>query len=329
MTTQEGRLTKIEGQVAALIDMFTSKQATSVDGEKTQKFIENYAFVLSIVENDSINAFFENISLTQQRFNDVSTRIDGLLAVAETESDKLISQMGGGASGVALNMADISMFQVSVSDAYKSMLEHLNDIDITGKINSMQSALSEALTLISSMRSQKEQINVLLQKVADNKALIDNMEDVNNDQTLLIENTQNLTVELEKQIENYAFYSEEFDKVYVTAKNFVTKFGEMSEELDSISSRNGQVEQLLADIISLSTQDFTEMESYIDSMKTSLNTLALSTADKIDGMIHFINEYNAVGTSFLSIKDRLNEATAIVEAEISVLDNVIIGYTEA
>lgn len=188
----EQRILKLEGTSAALVDMISNKQTDSVDGEKLNQFITNYGLIGSIVNNETVDVFLSNITLVEGRFAQVSSRLDGLLAAAEAESDKLVSQLGGGASGLALNVVDSALFRASVGDAYGSMLNHLSELDITGKINSMDSSLSEALGLIDEMKTQKTQIAVLLQKIADNKALLENMEDVNNDQTTLIATSQNL-----------------------------------------------------------------------------------------------------------------------------------------
>jgi hypothetical protein len=257
----------------------------------------------------------------------VSGRIDGLLSSIEVESDKLVSGLAGGSSGVALNVADMVLFQTSVSDAYKNMLGHLSDIDITGKINRMESALGEALGLIETMRAQRNEINILLQKIAENRALLDNMEEVNNDQTSLIDNAQNMIVELEKQIENYAFYSEEFDKVYTTAVTFVSKFSDIVAELERVSKRDANLESLMSDVISLTEQSFVTFEYLNQEMVSSIDRLGLTTAQKIDNMILFVDEYNAVGTALHAVSDRMEAVTSSVGDEITLLSQEEAGYT--
>ena len=255
----------------------------------------------------------------------MALRLDGLLAAAESESDKLVSQLGGGASGLALNMADSALFRASVGDAYKSMMQHLSDLDITGKINQMDSSLSEALALIVDMRSQRSQINVLLQKVADNKALLDNMDDVNNSQSTLINTSQNLIAELSKQIENYAFYAEEFDKVYVTAVNFVGQFSSLVKELERVSSRDDAISNMLRDVISVSAHDFTTMETHVSTMAEAMDRLGTDTAQKINDMLLFVTEYNAIGTAVHAVSDRFAAVTVEANEKAVELDAVVFG----
>ncbi|RLF42141.1 MAG: hypothetical protein DRN17_08075 [Thermoplasmata archaeon] len=323
----EERIVILEGKLNVIIDMWTGRQTDVVDGEKIQKFIDNYAVVNTIIENDSITELIHNIVSIGGRFNDVSARIDGLLGAIEVESEKLVSNMGDGASGVALNIADMVMFQTSVSDAYKSMLQHLSDIDITGKINSMESALRESMGLIDSMKTQKAEITILLNRIAENKALIDNMADVNVAQTQLIDNTETMIAEMEKQIENYAFYSEEFDKVYTTAITFVSRFGELVRELERVSARDAKLESLMGAVISLTEHDFTEMESITDKMVMSLDAFAASTAQKLNDMLMFVNEYNAIGTALSAIKGRMIEVTSATGEKITELDAIEFSYT--
>lgn len=329
MAINEEDFVALQGKVDALIDILSKKQRNIVDGEQLKRFIDNYAVVESLIENDSVSDLIDNVIRIKSRFEDVSNKVDGLLGAVEVESNKLVSSMGDGSSGVALNVADMVLFQTSVSDSYKSILQHLNDIDITGKVNRMESALRESLGLIDSMRAQKSEINVLLGKVADNKALIDNMEDVNNNQTRLIDNAENLIVEMEKQIENYSFYAEEFDKVYSTAVTFVAKFSQLADELDRVSKRDAKLEDLMDAVVSLTAQDFTNMEGAITSVTSSLDSLGLNTAQKLNDMINFVNEYNAVGTAFHAVRGRMQTITSTVGDEMTLLSEEDIGYTQA
>jgi hypothetical protein len=324
MTEEE--FVRLEGRVNALIDIWSGRQTDIVDGENLKKFIDNYAVVNNIIENDTIDGLVKNIVLVSSRFDEVSGRIDGLLGSIEVESEKLVSSMGEGASGVALNVADMVMFQTSVSDAYKSMLQHLRDIDITGKINSMETMLRESMGLIDSMKTQKREIAILLQKIAENKALIDNMEEVNVAQTSLIDNSQTMIAEMEKQIENYAFYSEEFDKVYTTAITFVSRFAELVKELERVSARDAKLESLMNSVIELTERDFSDMESTVMKITTSIDSLATSTAQKLDGMLMFVNEYNAIGTALHAVSDKMTNISATVGDKIGEMDAAEIGY---
>ena len=324
MGTEE-RILKLEGTTTALIDILSGNQIDSVDGLQIKKFIDNYGMIGSIVENEVVDVFLTNITLAKGRFDQVSLQLDGLLLAAEAESEKLVAQLGGGSSGIAINMADSALFRASVGDAYKSMMQHLSDLDITGKINQMDSSLSEALSLITDMRSQRSQINVLLQKISDNKALIDNMEQVNSDQGTLINTSQNLIAELSKQIENYAFYAEEFDKVYVTAVNFVGQFSALVEELARVSARDDAISNMLRDVISVSAHDFTTMEAYITEITEALDRLGIETAQKINDMLLFVTEYNAVGTAVHAVSDRFIAVKDSVNAKALTMDGVTFG----
>ena len=329
MAISEKDFIVLQGKVGALTDVLSGRQANYADGEKLKRFIDNYAVVEALLNNNSVLDLIDNIVLIKNRFQDVSDRVDGLLGAVEVESNKLVSSLSSGSSDVALNVSDMVLFQTSVSDSYGSMLEHLQDIDITGKMNAMESTLRESLGLISSMKEQKNEINVLLQKVADNKALIDNMEDVNNSQSSLIDNSENLIAEMEKQIENYAFYSEEFDKVYVTAITFVSKFKEIVDELDRVSARDSQLESITYSIIDLSAQDFTDMESIISTVTKSLDSLALNTAQKLDDMVMFINEYNATGLALAGVKNKMSAIASSNTEEVDSLNSAEIGYTKS
>jgi len=328
MAINEEEFVALQGKVEALVDILSGRQTSYADGEQLKRFIDNYAIVEALIENDSVADLIDNVIKVKGRFEEVSNRVDGILGAVEVESAKLVSNLGEGSSGVALNVADMVLFQTSVSDSYKSILQHLGDIDINGKVNRMESALREALGLIDSMRSQKGEIAILLQKITDNKALIDNMEDVNETQTLLIDNAENVIVEMEKQIENYAFYSEEFDKVYSTAITFVSKFSELVHELERVSARDAKLEEIMGAVIDLTAQDFTDMEAIIGKVTTSLDSLALNTAQKLDDMMMFVNEYNAVGMAVHAVSDRLQAVTSAVGDELTLLNEAEIGYTQ-
>lgn len=329
MAINENEFVALQGKVDAIIDILSKKQKDIVDGEQLKHFIDKYAVVESLINNDSVTTLVDNVVQIKNRFKDVSNRINGMIGAVEVESDKLVSNIGQNSSAVALNIADMVLFQTSVSDSYKSILQHLKDIDITGKINRMESALREALGLIDSMKAQKSEINVLLNKIAENKALIDNMEEVNNNQSKLIDNSQNLITEMEKQIENYAFYSEEFDKVYSAAATFVSKLSQLVDELERVSNRDAKLEDLMNAIISLTAQDFTDMEGITASVTTSLDSLGSNTAQKLNNMIEFVNEYNATGTAFHAVRKRMQTITSTVGDEMKLLDKEDIGYTQS
>jgi len=326
MAISEEEFIKLQGKVGALVSILSGREVDEADGEKIKRFIDNYSVVESIIENDTISELIDNVIQIKVRFEDVSSRVDGILGAVEVESSKLVSNISGGASGVALNIADMVLFQTSVSDAYKSLLQHLNDIDLTGKVNRMESSLRESLGLIDQMKAQREEINVLLQKVADNKALIDNMDDVNHTQAVLIDNAENMIAEMEKQIENYSFYAEEFDKVYTTAVIFVSKFSSIVAELDRVSARDAKLEELMASVISVSTQDFTAMEEINDKMAMAIESLGLNTAQKLDDMIMFVNEYNAVGMALDGVRTDMQAITSAVGDELTTLGEEQIGY---
>lgn len=316
----------LEGKVEALVDILSGRQTNYADGEQLRRFIDNYAVVEALIENDTISELVDNVTRIKDRFSDVSGRIDGLLGAVEVESDKLVESIGAGSTGVALNVADMVLFQTSVSDSYKTMLAHLSDIDITGKINKMEATLRDALGLIDAMKSQKAEVNILLTKVAENRALISNMEDVNNAQTNLIDNTENLIVEVEKQIENYAFYAEEFDKVYATARTFVSKFSELRDEMERIADRDAKLEAILTSLVALTARDFTDMETMISTISTSIDSLALNTAQKLNDMVLFVDEYNAVGTALSAVRTRFQAVSSTVGDELTILGATEIGY---
>jgi len=300
MTAEQEQINKTEGLVRAVIDMMAGRQSDFVDGEKLKKFLDNYAFIEAIAENQTIDIFLANVTQTKARFNQVSERLSGLLAAAESESDKLISQMGEGSSGLALNLANISLFQSTVADSYGSILQHLADIDITAKLNQMDSSLAESMGLIEDMRSQRTEIDALLRKVADNKALIENMDDVNSTQTSLIEDTGVMLLELEKQIENYAFYSEEFDKVYVNAVQFVEKFASLAKQIEHVSLRDDKLISLMHNVIENSSKEHLELQQIIADAGNSIEQLGLGTAQRLTEMTLFINEFNAIGQAISS-----------------------------
>jgi ABC-type transporter Mla subunit MlaD len=317
----------LQGKVEAIIDVMSGQQRNYADSEQLKRFIDNYAVIEGLVENDTIDTLVTNVVKVTERFNEVSARIDGLLGSVEVETDKIMSTLSEGGSSIALNVADMVLFQTSVSDAYRNILGHLNDIDITGKINRMESALAEALGLIENMRAQKNEIDILLQKIAENRALIDNMEEVNNDQTTLINTAQNMIVELEKQIENYAFYSEEFDKIYTTAVTFVSHFSDMVAEIERVSARDANLESLMSDVVSLTQQSFTTFDDLNQEIVAAIDRLGLSTAQKIDNMLLFVDEYNAVGTALHAVSDRMRTISSSVSDEIGLLSQEEAGYT--
>jgi len=317
---------KLQGKVNALISVLSEKERNYADAEKIKNFIDNYAVLISLIEDNGTLDFIDQVVAEKRRFDEVSSKIDGLLSVIDIESNKIVSQLGGGQSSVALGLADMSMFQASVSDSYSSMVEHLAEIDINGKMNRMESAVSQSLGLVDELRQQKAQLDVVLQKIAENRAILDNMDSVNDEQQRLIEDTENMIAELEKQIENYAFYSEEFDKIYTTAVAFTRSFSSLMSTVTYLSSRDAKLTALMNSVISLSSQDFIEMENIVSGIKTAMSNLAYNTAQKIEDSMMFINEYNAVGLAVESVSNRSKNVLNSCSEELDALTQEGIGY---
>jgi len=312
----ETEVLEIHGKVNALIDILSNRQSDSLDGHKIQRFINNYAFMDAIVNNESITAMIENIVIIKARFESVEDRIEGILGAAELESEKLASSLGEGASSLALSAANNALFQSSVFDSNKNILQHLADLDVSGKLSRMDSALSQAMGLISNLRDQKAQIDVLFEKIQDNKELIDGQQETNNQQELLISNSQTLVVELEKQIENYAFFAEEFDKIYVVARDFIEVFDEMLTTMRQIKDRDAKVEMLLISATTVYTEEIALMDRQINDISSTIGNFAAETSQKINDMSMFINEFKAISIELDSFSDE-NEAIQINTASIS------------
>ena len=325
MPVSEERIIKLEGRVAALIEMLSGKERDRADAEKVKRFIDNYAVVSGVIENRGVENFITSLVEAKKRFDTLSGKLDGLLGSIDAESDRLVKSLGDGASGVALNIADMIMFQTSVSDGYKSMLEHLRDINITGKINEMEASLREAMGLISDLRSQREQINTILQRIADDETVIKDVQSVNDTQQQLIKNTENMIAEVEKEIENYGFYAEEFDKIYTTASNFVARFRELVSEIDRIATRDTKLESLMADVLSVSFESVEQFEALTTTLSQAIRNLGTDTAQKLEDMTMFINEFNAIGLALGDIKDKMSQATLKCKTVQAKFDNIQIG----
>jgi hypothetical protein len=69
------------------------------------------------------------------------------------------------------------------------------------------------------------------------------------------------------------------------------------------------------------------MEQIIANITTSIDSLALHTAQKLDNMVMFVNEYNATGMALGATKVKMQNISATVGAEISALSSTEIGYT--
>ncbi len=290
----DSSLIELQGKVEAIIDILSNRQTDAIDGHKVQQFIDNYAFVNAIIGNESISSMLENVVIVRDKFSNVEARIAGILGAVELESEKLAKSLGEGVNSLALSSANNSLFQASVYDSNKNMLAHLADLDISGKLTSMDSAISQALGLISNLRSQKTQIDTIFDRINENKELIDGQKETNDEQELLIQESKTLVVELEKQIENYAFFAEEFDKIYTVARDFISVFGEMLTSMRQIEERDAQVEKLLILATSVYTEEISMMDEQISSIKYSIDNFAMMTSQKINDMAMFINEFKAI-----------------------------------
>jgi len=314
LTTRE-----VNSKVNALISLISNKAASQIEEAKLKDFIEKYAIVEEIVNGDTIHSMISNVESVNDKLQDIEESINIPLTVINEQSEKVLKIFGNQDTDLVLNIADIKYTKNAIYSTFRDLINYLNDLNITGKIKELNDKILFTKSLSDEILSQKNKINEVIDKVVEQETMIEAVEKVNQDQSNQIDYTNNLLSIMEKQIENYAFFAEEFNKIYLNARDFISVMDRLRVKMDYIETRDDQLVNLMNTIVSFIDDKYSVFAQAADEMKQKVVNLEQYVLNWVETSLLFTNEVKAYN---LSLKAYNQDMDNISERYLSIKNNI-------
>ena len=300
------RLSIVEGKINALLEMLGNRPELATDAVKIKDFIDKYAVVDALLGSDTIESLLTKIDKLNDSIQEVQKELQVPLTVAKDQSAKIMEFYSDDTAQLALNIVDLKLFKSSSYKSLRDVIDYINSFEIDKKMKNLDSQLALVKDISNKIIQQKDKINSILQKIDIQEELINQIKETNKEQDAQIDYVNNLIVEVEKQIENYAFFADEFNKIYLNAKEFISTFGELKEKLQYVYNRDNIIQKLLEDIIGFMGNDFATINKTIQGLKDSIDSFAKEMLDWLNYSMMFVNETKAYNLSLKAYNEEMD-----------------------
>jgi len=291
------RVSVVEGKINALLEMLGNRPELATDAVKIKDFIEKYSVVNTLLASDTIESLLTKVDELNKSIQEVQKELQVPLTVAKEQSAKIMKFYSDDSAQLALNIVDLKLFKSSSYKSLRDVIDYINSFEIDKKMKNLDAQLAIVKDISNKIIQQKDKINSILKRIDTQEELINQIRETNKEQDAQIDYVNNLIVEIEKQIENYAFFADEFNKIYLNAKEFISTFGELKEKLEYIYNRDNIIQKLLEDIIGFMGNDFATINKTIKGLKDSIDSFSKEMLDWLNYSLMFVNEVKAYNLS--------------------------------
>jgi len=291
------RVSVVEGKINALLEMLGNRPELATDAVKIKDFIEKYSVVNTLLASDTIESLLTKVDELNKSIQEVQKELQVPLTVAKEQSAKIMKFYSDDSAQLALNIVDLKLFKSSSYKSLRDVIDYINSFEIDKKMKNLDAQLAIVKDISNKIIQQKDKINSILKRIDAQEELINQIKETNKEQDAQIDYVNNLIVEIEKQIENYAFFADEFNKIYLNAKEFISTFGELKEKLEYIYNRDNIIQKLLEDIIGFMGNDFATINKTIKGLKDSIDSFSKEMLDWLNYSLMFVNEVKAYNLS--------------------------------
>jgi len=297
----------LEGKVNALIEMLSNKTGSNIKALDIKEFIDKYSIVKDILHSNTIESFLETINSLNKEIQEIQEKANIPLAVANRESQKIIDAYSDNTTQLALNIADVKLFKNNVYMSFKKMYDYINDINIDKKMFELNTQIAFAKNLSKQIIAQKEKIQEVITKNEQQDQFLEKIENVNKEQDKQIDYVNDLIVMMEKQIENYSFFAEEFNTIYMTAKDFLKEFAFLEKKIDYIVRRDDALEEVVKSIVGFVGEDYKNLHQVIDVQKNKMDKFMGDIISWTNDSLMFNNEVKAYNLSLSAYNSRMKD----------------------
>ena len=318
-------LAQIKAKLNALMDMVTNKPQLSIDSSEIEDFIEKYGIVKEIVGEDTLTAVLNKINELNSNIETIQKETEAPLIVAQQQSQKIIDMYSKDEVSLALNIADIKMFKNEIYASFKNFIDYIDKLNIQHKM----SVLNEQITVVKNMKadmiSQSDKIKNLFSQINEEQELVTTIKEVNKQQDAQIDYLNNLIITIEKQIENYAFFANEFNKIYINAKEFMQRFAESLETLTYIEEKDAILYELVKQISSVLETDFSIVNKEIEELSNRVDNFTNEMLSWLNYSLMFTNEVKAYNLSLSAYNKQMDDLTTRAQKVIQNLETITLN----
>jgi len=307
----------LEAKIEGLIDIVSNKSNTAVNSLDIKAFMEKYSIYKTLLKSETLNSVVETINELNKQIKNIQTEVNIPLEIANNETNKIIKMYGDDNTQLAINIADIKLFKTSIYKTFKDLIFYISNLKIDEKINDLNANIQIAKDLMGSIIQQKDKINNLVDSIDMQKSVISDIENKNKEQDSQISYANDLIVTLEKQIESYAFFAEEFNNIYMVARDFVKNFTRLEKEMDHISKRDNELYSMYKNIMSFIDGDYRLLSKTIENIDSDFKKYAQDIVSWTTENLMFVNEVRGYNLSLSAYNDKFDSISED-------LDNVLV-----
>lgn len=312
----------LKGKVDSIVDMITNKPDLPMDAERVKDFLEKYSVIDILLNTDTIETVINKIDELNKNIEVIKKEVEGPLLVAQQQSERIIQSYSQKDVDLSLNIADIKMFKSEIFASFKDFTDYLTKLDISGKMAELNNEKALLKNLRMDIMAQKDKINKLFEQLEKEETLIENIQEVNKQQNFQIDYVTDLIATIEKQIENYAFFANEFNKIYLNAKNFITKFSEALDTLNYIEGRDELLYKIVGEISSVIETDYSVINEETKDLKNKIDAYTQEMLSWLNYSMMFVNEVKAYNLSLSAYNDTMDSLKQRTDKVITDLDSI-------
>jgi len=326
MDTTEKRLLELESKVKTLIEMVTNRPELAIDAAKIKDFVDKYSALVSIIKNDTLTTTVEKINKINEVVEDIQKRTEAPLLVAETQSQKILDLYSSDKVELALNVADVKRFKSEIFVALRDFLEYIKELNIEGKMKELEAEIAIAKQLSNDMVVMRDKLKSLNESLNKEMEVLKKIEEVNKAQDEQITYIENLITTLEKEIESYAFFTNEFNKIYLNAKEFMKRFADALTTLENITQRDKALYGLVEKLLNAFVADYSSLEMSINSLSDNLKQFTQEMLTWLNHSLMFVNEVRAYNLSLNAYREEMLNIQAKCDNIDKVIDNIVTSF---
>lgn len=318
----QNKVANLEAKVETLIDLISNKPELQSDSVKIKDFIEKYSILQKLLEDETLVSITEKLNALNDTMQEIRNEIEGPLLVAKEQSERLLKIYSDDTTGLALNIADVKLLKEDLYKSIKDFTKYIQSLDIDTKLNTLKEQVALSKALNQEIIAQKSQIDKLLKRIEKDEAIINSIQEVNKEQTDLINQVNDLVVILEKQIEDYAFFTNEFNKIYISAKEFMTRFSEALTTLEFITKRDEILYNFVKKTASLLESDYTTLTTEIKALRSQIQQTLKEMLSWLNHSLMFVNEVRAYNLSLRAYNTQMENIEKRAEDVIAKLETI-------
>ena len=312
----------LEAKIDGLIDIISNKSDTAVNSLDIKAFMEKYSIYKTLLNSETLNSMVQSINELNEKIKNIQKEVNIPLEIANNETNKIIALYGDDNTQLALNVADVKLFKSSIYKTFKDLIKYISNLRIDEKITYLNNNINLAKNLMNDIINQKDLLDNIIETVETQKTYILNIDKKNKQQDAQISYANDLIATLEKQIESYSFFAEEFNNIYMVARDFVKNFVKLEKEMDYIYKKDNELRSLIDGIIYFINNDYAVLNRTINDMKDSFEKYAKDIISWTTESLMFVNEVRGYNLSLRAYNNKFDDMSLVLDNVLSELKKI-------